>query len=298
MDNATALFSFRQTPLHAAEIAWLQSAIEGGSQLSEVAAAACRQFGWVRPTGEIPLAACSVMLRRLERRGLLRLPAAQRRRPGGGHHDETERLRLLDALGPVEGMVECQPEGPLTVRPIAPEERDGFRMHLQRYHYLGFKRSVGESMGYAAFVGNELVALLDWGAAVLRCAPRDQHIGWDEATRQRNLHLVVGNRRFVVLPWVRLKCLASQVLAANLRRLSQDWQERYRHPVLLAESFVDPRFRGTCYRASNWAYLGETCGETYTRRDGTRARGCPKAVYVYPLSSDTRERLRSRARAR
>ena len=294
MDDATALVSFRQTPLGASELSWLQALIDGGSQLSDVAAAACHRFGWVRPSGKIPLAACSVMLRRLEQRGLLRLPTARRRRPGGGHHEDAERLRLLNTLGPVAGMVEYQPEGPFTLRPIAPEERDGFRLHLQRYHYLGFKRSVGESMGYAAFVGQELVALLDWGAAVLRCLPRDQFVAWDEATRERNLHLVVGNRRFLVLPWIRIPHLASRVLAANLRRLSNDWQAAYGHPVLLAETFVDlSRFKGTCYRAANWVCLGQTLGETYTRRDGTRARGCPKAVYVYPLCRDARRRLRS-----
>jgi hypothetical protein len=288
----TSLFRFRQTALGASECSWLQGVIDGGAQLSKVAAAACHQFGWVRPSGKIPLAACSVMLRRLERRGLLRLPAAQRRRPGGGHHEDAERLRLLKAVGPVAGMVECQPEGPFTLRPIASEERDGFRMHLQRYHYLGFKRSVGESMGYAAFVGQELVALLDWGAAVLRCGPRDEYVAWDEATREKNLHLVVGNRRFLVLPWIRIPHLASKILGANLRRLSRDWLAAYGHPVLLAETFVDlSRFHGTCYRASNWALLGQTLGETYTRRDGSRARGCPKAVYVYPLARDARRRL-------
>jgi Domain of unknown function (DUF4338) len=292
VEDATALFSFRQTPLGPREVSWLQEQIDGGARLSEVAAAACGRFGWMRPNGKIPLAACSVMLRHLEQRGVLRLPVARRRRPGGGHHKDAERLRLLDALGPVPGMVECQPEGPFTLRPIAPEERDGFRLHLQRYHYLGFKRSVGESMGYAAWVGQELVALLDWGAAVLRCLPRDEFVGWGEATRERNLHLVVGNRRFLVLPWIRIPHLASRILAANLRRLSCDWQVAYGHPVLLAETFVDlSRFKGTCYRAANWVCLGQTLGETYTRRDGTRARGCPKAVYVYPLARDARRRL-------
>lgn len=294
MDDATALFSFRQTPLGAREIAWLQEQFGGGAQLSDVAAAACHRFGWVRPSGQIPLAACSVMLRKLEARGLLRLPEARQRRRGGAHDPNTERLRLLDALGVVPGMVECQPEGPFTLRPIAPEERDGFRLHLQRYHYLGFKRSVGESMGYAAFVGQELVALLDWGAAVLRCLPRDEHVGWDEARRERNLPLVVGNRRFLVLPWIRIPHLASRILGANLRRLSSDWQAAYGHPVLLAETFVDTtRFKGTCYRAANWRYLGKTLGSTYTHRDGTRPRGCEKAVYVYPLARDAVRRLRS-----
>jgi hypothetical protein len=292
VDGATALFSFRQTPLGAGEVLWLQEQLDDGARLSAVAAAACHRFGWVRPSGQIPLAACSVMLRKLEARGLLRLPEARQRRPGGGHHEDAERLRLLDELGVIPGMVECQPEGLFTLRPIAPEERDGFRMHLERHHYLGFKRSVGESMGYAAFVGQELVALLDWGAAVLRCLPRDEHIGWDDRARERKLPLVVGNRRFLVLPWIRIPHLASRILAANLRRLRRDWEAVYGHPVLLAETFVDlSRFKGTCYRASNWVLLGQTLGETYTRRDGTRARGCPKAVYVYPLARDAQRRL-------
>jgi hypothetical protein len=292
VDDA-ALFSFRQTtPLGPREISWLQEQFDGGARLSAVAASACRRFGWERAHDKIPLAACSVMLRKLEARGLLRIPGARQRRLGGGHHEDAERVRLLDALGTVPGMVECQPEGPFTLRPIAPEERDGFRMHLQRYHYLGFKRSVGESMGYAAFVGQELVALLDWGAAVLRCLPRDEYVGWDEKTRERNLPLVVGNRRFLVLPWIRIPHLASRILGANLRRLSSDWQAAYGHPVLLAETFVDTtRFKGTCYRAANWVHLGQTLGSTYTHRDGTRPRGCEKAVYVYPLARDAQRRL-------
>jgi Domain of unknown function (DUF4338) len=281
---------FRQTPLGVGDVAWLQEQVDGGlQQLSDVAAAACHRFGWKRAHGGIPLAACSVMLRKLEERGLLRLPRAPQR-----HQEDTERTRLLDALGTVPGMVECQPEGPFTLRPIAPEERDGFRLHLQRYHYLGFKRSVGESMGYAAFVGQELVALLDWGAAVLRCHPRDEFVGWDDETRVRKLPLVVGNRRFLVLPWIRIPHLASMILGANLRRLSRDWQAAYGHPVLLAETFVDvSRFAGTCYRAANWRRLGQTLGETRTCRDGTRPRGCPKDVYVYSLGRHALVRLRA-----
>jgi hypothetical protein len=283
------VFRFRETPLRDGDVAWLQAQVDGGLQLSDVAAAACERFDWVRAQGDFPVAACSVMLRKLEKRGLLQLG-----RPPQRHQEDTERTRLLDALGTVPGMVECRPEGPFTVRPIAPEERDGFRLHLQRYHYLGFKRSVGESMGYAAFVGQELVALLDWGAAVLRCHPRDELVGWDDETRRRKLPLVVGNRRFLVLPWIRIPHLASRILGANLRRLSRDWQAAYGHPVLLAETFVDvSRFEGTCYRAANWRRLGRTLGETRTCRDGTRLPRCPKDVYVYPLEHKALERLRT-----
>jgi hypothetical protein len=181
-------------------------------------------------------------------------------------------------------MVECQPSGPLCVRPIEPEERDGFWLHMDRYHYLGFTKPVGESICYAALLGNELVALLVWGAAVLHNGPRDLHIGWDSATKTRRLPWVVNNRRFLVLPWIRQPHLASRILGANLRRLSRDWQATYGHPALLAETFVDTaRFRGTCYRAANWQYLGETLGFSRTRDRGFAPNQRPKAVYVYPL---------------
>lgn len=238
------------------------------------------------------------MLRHLERRGLLRLPAPAQPRPGGARSSKTERLRLLDGLGTIPGMVECQPEGPLTVRPIAPEERDGFRLHLQRYHYLGFQRSVGESMGYAALLGEELVALLDWGAAVLHCGPRDQHIGWKRTAREHNIGWVLDNRRFLILPWIRIPHLASRILGANLRRLNRDWKTAYGHSVLLAETFVDTgRFRGTCYRAANWTYLGQTRGFTRLKR-GFAAHQRPKAIYVYPLARHALEQLREVVRGR
>jgi hypothetical protein len=189
-------------------------------------------------------------------------------------------------------MVECQPEGPLTVRPIAEEERIGFRLHMQRYHYLGFERSVGESLCYAALLGNELVALLDWGAAALRNGPRDTWLGWDANTKARRLPWVVNNRRFLVLPWVRQPHLASRILGANLRRLSRDWQAKYAHSVLLAETFVDlARFRGTCYRASNWLYLGQTRGFSRTRA-GFVANQRPKAAFVYELGRHAADQLR------
>jgi hypothetical protein len=193
-------------------------------------------------------------------------------------------------------MVECQPEGPLGVRPIAREELAGFRLHMDRYHYLGFVKASGESLCYAAFLGEELVALLVWGAAVPYNAPRDRRIGWDSDTRARQLPWVVNNRRFLVLPWVRVGNLATRVLAANLRRLSRDWQGVYGHPILLAETFIDTaRYAGTCYRASNWLYLGYTRG--FSRRDGLTVgfvkNHAPKAVFAYPLHRQAFERLRN-----
>jgi hypothetical protein len=134
---------------------------------------------------------------------------------------------------------------------------------------------------------------LVWAAAALYNGPRDHYVGWDERARIRNLPWVVNNRRFLMLPWIRQPHLASRILAANLRRLSRDWEAAYGHGLLLAETFVDPaRFRGTCYRASNWLELGQTEGFSRQRRGFVR-HGQPKTVFVYPLHRRARARLRA-----
>jgi len=133
--------------------------------------------------------------------------------------------------------------------------------------------------------------LLDWGAAVLHCGPRDRYIGWDRVTRERNLTRVVGNRRFLILPWVRVPHLASRILGANLRRLNCDWQLAYAHSLLLAETFVDTgRFRGTCYRAANWRYLGQTLGFARHTTDARRRSTCTRWLDT-PWSSCGRQRV-------
>lgn len=285
---------YRQTRLGQAELTWLQAAADERPQctLQQLALLACHRFDWRRPDGEPAVGSCAVFMRRLQRWGLLRLPPGRRDR--NRRHQDEDLAELLSALGVVPGMVECQPEGPLTVRPIAPEERMGFRLHLERYHYLGFVKASGESLCYAALLGSELVALLVWGAAVPHNAPRDRYIGWDFSTRARMLPWVVNNRRFLMLPWIRVPHLASRILGANLRRLSRDWQAAYGHELLLAETFVDSaRFAGTCYRASNWLHLGHTRG--FSRARGLRvsfvANHAPKAVFVYPLHRRALERL-------
>lgn len=183
----------------------------------------------------------------------------------------------------------------LLVRPIASEERLGWRLYMDRYHYLGDRTIVGEHLLYAALLDGEWVALLGWASAALQAPLRDKYIGWDEATKRRRLHLVVNNVRFLILPWVRVRHLASKILAANLRRLSADWQAVWKHPVVLAETFVDTtRFRGTCYRAANGSYLGETAGRS-KRGNQYLYGGTRKALFTYPLRRHATRFLRETA---
>jgi hypothetical protein len=175
------------------------------------------------------------------------------------------------------------------VRPIAPGERAQWDDAVTRYHYLGAGPIVGEVLRYVAEEGNRWVALLAWGAAVLKSRHREAYVGWDEKTKYERLHLVADNVRFLIL--VRTPHLASAVLAKNLRRLSRDWEAWYGHPILLAETFVDlERFRGTCYRAANWIYLGETRG-VKRMGEGFEEHGRKKGLFVYPVHPRAREIL-------
>jgi len=179
----------------------------------------------------------------------------------------------------------------LEVRPIHQDEVERWGELMRCHHYLGYRGIAGRSLRYVAILDFRWVALIGWGSAALKCTVRDRFIGWDYETKLKRLYLIANNVRFLVLPSVSIKNLASKVLSMNLRRLSADFQEVYGHPVYLAESFVDvSKFSGCCYRASNWRYVGLTRGwsrnsSRYYRNDR------PKAVYVYPLSKNVKEVL-------
>lgn len=289
--GSESLVVYRDVTLGRKDLSAIQRIVRGdGVQTrAEIALAVCKRYGWRRAGGQYAVDSVRLLLSRCERRGLIQLPSPRRQPSAKGPGAACESGAWL-VEAPVEP-VELSPSASLTVRPIASEERQGWRLYMQRHHYLGDCTHVGETIRYAAFWGDEVVALLGWASASLHNAPRDQYVGWDAPTRTRRLHCVVNNVRFLILPWIRKPHLASQVLAANLRRLSLDWQTLYGHPVWLAETFVDSsRFQGTCYRASNWILLGQTQG---FGRHGNRYvhHGHPKAVFIYPLHRRAREQL-------
>lgn len=175
------------------------------------------------------------------------------------------------------------------MRPIDPQERPQWDDVMAREHYLGAGPIVGEVLRYVAEQDNRWLALLGWGAAALKSRHREAYVGWDEKTKYERLHLVANNVRFLML--VRVPHRASAVLAKTLRRLGSDWDARYGHPILLAETFVDlDRFRGTCYKAANWIYLGQTRGVKRTG-EGFEEHGRKKGLFVYPVHPRARQIL-------
>lgn len=183
----------------------------------------------------------------------------------------------------------------IEVRPIVGSERARWDALMRAHHYLGFKALVGKSLRYVAIHRGQWLALLGWQTAALKCTVRDTWIGWPPVLQYQRLHLVANNGRFLLLPGARVPNLASRVLGLNLRRLSHDWQTTHGHPVVLAETFVDPtRFTGACYRAANWQPLGLTRG--FARQSGRYVpHQQPKQVWVYPLHRRTCQWLRDPA---
>jgi hypothetical protein len=184
--------------------------------------------------------------------------------------------------------------GRLTIREVSAADTgwDECAAALGQFHYLGWGGAVGENLAYA--VTNEagrLLACMAFGSPAWKCAARDAFIGWTAEQRQRHLHRITNNTRFLILPFVRIPHLASWIFGQVLRRLSADWEAKYGHPIMLVETFVDrERFAGTCYKAANWIRTGATSGRS--RQDRAHALRVPvKDIYVYPLDRRFRQEL-------
>jgi hypothetical protein len=166
-----------------------------------------------------------------------------------------------------------------------------FNSLLARYHYLGYTHPVGEHLKYIVYAHNQPIACLSWSSAARHIGCRDRFIGWSPRRRMANLHLMAYNSRFLILPWIRVPHPASHILGRMSRVLSKDWQAIYHHPIDYLETFVDKdRFAGTCYKAANWIYLGDTTGRG--KDDKThRPNRSIKAVWGYPVNPMFRAHL-------
>jgi hypothetical protein len=179
----------------------------------------------------------------------------------------------------------------ITLRPVAREEEARFKDLLDAHHYLGALAKIGHTLWYVATWQGQWLALLVVSAAAWKCAARDRWIGWDRRYQFDRLHLIANNARFLILPGAHVPNLASRVLALLERRVRADWPVCFGHPLWLLETFVDPRFHGTCYRAANWLAVGESRGFRRTRAGyGNRAER-PKRVFVRALTGNARTRL-------
>jgi hypothetical protein len=249
----------------------------------------CEAWGWVQANGQLRDMVCRGLLLALHRGGHIELPPVRlvavnnivaRRRPQPVAVDQT----------PVSGsLAELRPLDFRQVRRTTEERL--FDALIEEHHYLRYVRPVGEHLKYLVWAGERPLACLAFSSAPRHLAPRDRFIGWSAEARRRNIRFLAYNTRFLILPWVRVPHLASHLLSRVARILSADWDRLYKHPVYYLETFIDPaRFRGTCYRAANWRFLGPTTGRGHNART-SRATQPKKEVLGYPLTPGFRELL-------
>lgn len=248
----------------------------------------CERWDWRQPNGQLKEMACRALLLALEAKGEFELPPRQKesfRAPR-----RTDRKIFCVDTSPLEGRV--TDFGSLKITMVRQTPDEALWDHLvDNHHYLGRPWIVGASLKHLVYLDGRLAACIGWGSAAWKVGCRDTFIGWDARIRATNLHKVVNNVRFLILPWVRVEHLASKALAANLRVLSRDWRRFYSQEIALAETFVDTeRYQGTCYKAANWSLIGVTKGRGKYDRENRYAASV-KAVYLYPLVRDYRERL-------
>lgn len=272
----------------------------------ELAATICEALGWTRPNGNLKTRECFEFLASLDSLGVVRLPAVRSTGPRG----RTQIARTT--AGEERPVVECSLAdlGAIALGLVRDaDERALWRELVERHHYLGHRVPYGARLRYLVWVSErgdpggagreraarqgpkDLVGCLQFSSPAWKLEARDRWLGWDDATRRANLQMIVNNSRFLIVPWLRVKGLASHVLSLALRVVADDWEEAYAVRPVLVETFVEKqRHLGTCYKAANWIELGETAGRG--RMDRRVRRDKPvKTCLVYPLSSDYRRRL-------
>ena len=252
-------------------------------RLSQVLA---QRWQWYSASGTLKDMAARTLLLKLHQRELIALPERRRAPP---QRSAVRHPELFEAVVPEPIQCDLARLLPLEIQVVDRKQGDYYRFerYLAQYHYLSYRGPVGENLGYLirSGTGADLACLL-FGAAAWQCAGRDQWIGWSVEQRAQGLPFLANNSRFLILPWVQVRQLASSILGQIVRRIDADWQQRYHHRLYLLETFVQPdRFQGTCYQAANWIRVGQTTGRTrQSQRQRDNLVHAPrKDIYLYPL---------------
>ncbi len=250
----------------------------------------CQAWNWVQPNGQLRDMVCRGFMLTLHREGFITLPERKRNpnNPLAGVRKKPAWVEIDQS--PFRGSVKDLK--PLEIRQVRGTQQqklyDGL---IEQYHYLGYCHPVGEHLKYVVFNRGRPIACFAFSSAPRHIGCRDRFIGWNQEQRKKRIHLVAYNTRFLIVPWVKVRYLASHLLGRIAKEAAADWQRLYHHPIYFLETFVDTeKFLGTSYRAANWVYLGRTTGRG--KNDQTyKPNRSIKAVWGYALSTDFRARL-------
>lgn len=282
------------------DIEFVRSLIEKNKHKTryDISKLLAKEWHWFQPNGRLKDRACRDILTILERQNLITLPPLRRRCnhirvPLEESQSNCRQLEIAFDFNTTAIEGKLSQYLPLSFKMVCQDPLEKlWNQLIAEYHYLGHSNIVGSHLKYLVYsAGDQLVAALGWGSAVWKLKPRDQAIGWTVEQRKEQLHKVANNNRFLILPWVKIPYLASHILSQNIRILNNDWRQRYNYSLSLLETFVDAgRFKGTCYRASNWVYVGQTKGFA-KKGNSFQYHGQPKEVFLYPLTRYFRKEL-------
>jgi len=246
----------------------------------------CEAWNWRQANGCLRDMVCRSFLLRIEEAGYIKLPPRKgtsffvRKKPSIIEVDQSPVCGSLSEIKPLQF---------LQVRRTNYEKL--YNSLVEQFHYLKYVQPVGEHLKYVVFSNERPVACFAFSSAPRHIGARDKFIGWSPVARKRNIHLIAYNTRFLILPWIHVPYLASHLLGCIVKALFCDWQRVYNHPVYFLETFVDTeRFKGICYKAANWKYLGLTTGRGKNDHTNKPNRSI-KAVWGYPLCKNFRELL-------
>ena len=259
---------------------------------TELSNTVCELFSWKRPTGKLKSVECRQFLERLDEKGTIKLPACRKQYTNKGA-SKVLRTDKADLQPPISTKLKRLSPILLT-RVNNQEQRQLWYEYVDRYHYLGYQLPFGAQLRYFIKSGatSDILGCFQFSSPAWKMAPRDRWIGWADDQRKANLQKIINNSRFLILPWIEVKNLASRALSLAVKSVPDDWQDCYGYRPVLMETLVDrKRFKGTCYKAANWIHVGKTTGRGRMDRDHSRQGAAVKEIYVYPLSSRFRQEL-------
>jgi hypothetical protein len=289
--SVTKLFTYRNRIVTSEDVNFLVEIIVDNPKESRRALSirVCRDWNWVQANGALKDGVCRGLMLKLHREGHIKLPPRKRPFTGGRQSKQRINKTEIDKTSIFSTVKDLQP---IEIRQVRRTKLDKlFNSLIEQYHYLGYTQPVGEHLKYIVFAAERPIACFAFSSAPYSILLRDRYIGWSSEVLGKNRHLLAYNSRFLILPWVKVPHLASHLLAKCARGISEDWQTLYRHPIFWLETFVDTElFKGTCYRAANWRFLGNTSGRGKYNKTQKQLTSV-KAMYGFPLVKNFRQRL-------
>ncbi len=245
------------------------------------------KLDWRQANGNLKDRACRDVLLRLSNKNLIKLPKGQYE-----FNKQSITIKSINFTQPSSDLVGTVSDFDTPVFKVVGNisERQLWNYFVENHHYKGCQITVGRHLKYLIYIANQLIGCFAFADSVLKLTARDQWIGWTAKQREANLHLIINNVRFLILPWVKVKNLASRLLSLSAQIVPSDWLYYYNFRPVMLETFVEKqRFTGASYKAANWIYLGQTKGKG---RSGMNYyyHGIIKDIYIYPLLNPPRLR--------